>query len=68
MKRIKIAEFRARDIKENPMTAIEVEKYRGYYYFIAFNGNRSTRYTSIAEAKEDIKGSYGEWHDFKLLV
>lgn len=68
MKDIALAEFRAKNIKDNPMTTTYVRYENGFYYYIAYNGRLSTRYNSLTEAKEDIKRSYGKWHDFRLLV
>ncbi|HBJ1645848.1 hypothetical protein FDB61_15830 [Clostridium botulinum] len=66
--KIAIAEFRARNIKENPMTKVFVEYINGRYYYIASNGQRSECYRNLDIAKEEIKSSWGKWHDFKLLV
>ncbi|MBQ3420711.1 MAG: hypothetical protein IJH34_03395 [Romboutsia sp.] len=66
--KIAIAEFRARNIKTNPMTTTYVEKVGNFYYYIASNGQRSTRYINLEMAKDDIKSLWGHWHDFKLLV
>lgn len=66
--KIAVAEFRARNIKKNHMTTTFVELVNGFYYYIAFNGQRSTRYRGLDEAKNDIKELWGSWHDFKLLV
>jgi hypothetical protein len=68
MKDIAVAEFRARNIKENPMTKVYVRHENGHYYYIAYNGRLSTRYNSLAEAKADIQSTHGKWYDFRLLV
>lgn len=67
-KRIKIAEFRGRNKKENPMTTIEVEEINGHFYYINFKGEHSTRYVSLKEAINDITELYSKWLDFKILV
>ncbi len=66
--RIKVCEFRARNIRENKMTYIEVEKEKGRYFYINYKGERSFEYNSIEEAKEDIKNLYGRYKDFSLLI
>lgn len=66
--RIKICEFRARNKHDNPMTYIEVEKEFPYMYYINSKGDRSYRYNTLNEAKEDIKSMYGDWIDFKMLI
>jgi hypothetical protein len=67
MELIPVAEFRARNIKENPMTTVYVGYENGLYYYIADNGNIGQKYNSLGVAKEDIKSLWGKWHDFKLL-
>ena len=67
-KRVKVCEFRAHNIKENNMTNIEIEIDLDKIYFINWKGERSHRYRSIYEAKEDIRDMYGEWCDFKMLI
>ena len=49
MKRIAVAEFRARNIKENPMATTYLEYENGAYYYIAFNGNRGRKYRTLDE-------------------
>lgn len=66
--KIAIAEFRAKNIKENHLTTVYVEYDNGHYYYLTFWGVRSTRYRNLDEAKKDIKDLYEKWHDFKLLV
>lgn len=38
-----------------------------YYYFIAENGTRSTKYKSLQSAQLDIKHIYGHLPGFRLL-
>lgn len=66
--KIKVCEFRARNIRENKMIYIEVEKVNGRYFYINYKGQRSFEYKSIEEVKEDIKNLYGEYKDFRLLI
>lgn len=66
--RIKVCEFRARDIKENKMTYIEVEEEKGNFFYINYKGERSHKYKSLDEVKEDIVYLYGNYKDFKLLI
>ena len=68
MERIAVAEFRARNIKENPMATTYLEQEGDFYYYIASNGGRGHKYKTLDEAKEDIKDLWGGWYDFKLLV
>lgn len=65
---MKVAEFRAKNLKENNMTFIEIEKFNGFWWYITFEGDRSTKYISINEAIEDIKSLYGNYIDFKILI
>ena len=67
-KKIELAQFRAKNIKDNDLTTAFVEYENGWYYHLTFWGDRSTRFRSLDEAKRDIKELYGNWHDFKLLV
>lgn len=67
-KKIAIAEFRAKNIKENPMTTTYVEYSNGLYHYLAQNGYRTTKYRSLEEAKDDIGSLWGKWYDFKFLV
>ena len=66
--RIKICEFRSKNIKENKMTYIEIEKENGRYFYINYKGERSFEYKSIEEAKEDVKNLYGKYKGFRLLI
>lgn len=66
--KIKICEFRARNIATNPMATIEVEKKDGKYYYVAFDGSVSVEYRTLSEAKIDIADSYKNWIDFKMLI
>ena len=66
--KIKVCEFRARNNPDNQMTYIEVEKEFPYVYYINSKGNRSYKYNTLEEAKEDIKSMYGGWIDFKMLI
>lgn len=66
--RIKVCEFRARNIKENKMTYIEVEEEKGNFFYINYKGERSYKYKSLGEVKEDILYLYGDYKDFKLLI
>ena len=69
MKRfIQVCEFRARNIKENKLVMIQLEKVGNLYYYITFSGHRGKEYKSLVAAKEDIKQSYNKWHDFKMLI
>lgn len=65
--KIPIAEFRVKNIKENPISIIYVESENGYYYYLTYGGSRGKRYDSLLEAKEDIKSLWGNWNDFRLL-
>lgn len=65
--KIPIAEFRAKNIKENPMCTVYVESENGRYYYLTYGGSRGWRYDSLAAAREDIKNLWGSWHDFRLL-
>ena len=65
---MKVAEFRAKNLKENPMTFIEIEKFNGFWWYITFQGDRSKKYISVNEAIEDIISLYGNYIEFKILV
>lgn len=47
---------------------LQLEKVGNLYYYITFWGERGKQYKSLAEAKEDIKESYKNWFDFKMLI
>ena len=66
--RFKVCEFRARNIKDNKMTYIEVEEEKGNFFYINYKGERGFKYKSLDEVKEDILYLYGDYKDFKLLI
>lgn len=47
---------------------IEVEYYKGNWWYINFKNERSWKYNSINEAIADISNMFGDWIDFKLLA
>lgn len=66
--KLKICEFRAKNIPENDLTYVEVEEENGVFFYINYYGDRSFRYNSLDEAKRDIVNLYGNYKDFRLLV
>ena len=70
MNNIPIASFCAFGIKGNPLTTVEVKPVDEYgytkYYFIADNGNLSTCYRSLEQARMDIVDVYGMIKGFIL--
>lgn len=66
--RKKICEFRAKNSIKNKLVFIEVEYYKGKWWYINFKNERSYKYNSINEAKTDMIGLYGNWLDFELLL
>jgi hypothetical protein len=65
---IPICEIWAFNKPNTKRCTINVVKKGDSYYFQAFNGNLSTRYNSISQAKLDIKDLWGDWIDFKFLI
>lgn len=68
MCRKKVCEFRANNIKDNPLTTIELEFFNGSWWYITFKGERSYKYISLAEAKIDIISMYSNYKDFRMLI
>ena len=66
--RKKIAKFKAKNLRENNITFIEIEYYNGNWWYINFKGERTHKYKSIEEAKKDIFNLYGKYLDFELLI
>ena len=65
--RIKICEFRSKNIPENDLTYVEVEEENGVFFYINYYGDRSFRYNSLDEAKRDMINLFGKYKDFRLL-
>ena len=67
MKKI-ICKFKAKNLTENPLSFIEIEYYKNHWWYINFKGERSYKFLSIEEAKNDIIDLYGNWLDFQILI
>ena len=66
--RKKICEFRSKNSIKNKLVFIEIEYYKGNWWYINFNNERSYKYNSINEAIKDINNIYCNYIDFKLLI
>ena len=68
MERIAIADFRAKNIKDNPMAKLYLIKEGNKYFHITNDGDKGMYYIGLKSAKEEIQKYWGNWHDFKLLI
>lgn len=65
---IDIAGIWSRNIPNTKRVKLQVIKQGNKYYYKAFNGNKSTPYNSIEQAKLDILDCWGNWIDFKFVI